>query len=434
MKVLMITPAFPPAGGSHMQRMLNFANSLAAEKNVELHVLACELLPSYPYADFQSMNLIDSRICVYYAPEGYLHRKGKVKSNNKENYTPSNNKGKIKSALVKLGNKYKQSLLIPDTRIDWYFSAMKYVRENNLIENINPDLILSCSMPNTVHLIGYNLSKRYNKKLFMDYGDPWAYEISIKRGKLRFLIERLIERTILKKAIHVSFATDTTRNLYVDKYELDSRKTTVAMMGFNEAEIKKGFNNGNVSYYKECLTMTYGGALNPAHRNPLPLFEAVNSLSASKKHIQIKLRVDDISRIKQHVNSMGLEGNIEVESYIPFDQYIEEANSYDVLILFGNSTSMQISGKLFNYMGTGMRILYIKNMDKGAYDPTEEILKKYGNTTIVQNNADDISRVLSTLQNEKLKGGILRTSSDNILEYTWKNQGAKFAKAVLNTL
>lgn len=51
-------------------------------------------------------------------------------------------------------------------------------------------------MPNTSHLIGYKLSKKYNIDLIMDYGDPWAYEISVKRGKIRFKLEYKLEKNI----------------------------------------------------------------------------------------------------------------------------------------------------------------------------------------------------------------------------------------------
>lgn len=429
-KVLMVTPAFPPIGGSHMQRMINFANSIA-EMGIELHVIACEPSLGHPCIDYKSKSLINENIKVYYAPEGFLHRRAHsyAKKIDKRNIKK---KKSIISMLLGWGNKFKKKLLIPDTMIDWYFSTMKYIKDNNLIERINPDAIISCSMPNTVHLIGYKLAKKYNIKLIMDYGDPWVYETSIKRGKFRFMIERYIESKILKKASHVCFATKTTRDLYINKYNIKPEKTTVAMMGFYEKDIINNSINDGKKCKRKCLSMTYGGALNPAHRNPIPLFEAVKHLLDLNHKIEIQLRVDEITRISQQVKFYGLEKNILVKGYIPFDEYLQEAKYYDVLILFGNSSPLQIPGKLFNYIGTGMRILYIKNMDKEQYDPTEEILNKYGNAICVENNPYKIANAILSLQMEKLNGGIRRTTIDHILEYSWKNQGNIFAKAVFN--
>jgi hypothetical protein len=428
MRILMVTPAYPPIGGSHMQRMLNFSNSLANE-DVEVYVLTCSPSPAYPNLDYQSKELIDRRINVIYTPEGVLHRYTRVGGQLKS----ENIIEKRESLRIKLANKFKKKLLLPDTMIDWYFSAMKYIKRNNVIDRIKPDAIVSCSMPNTSHLIGYRLSKKYNLKLILDYGDPWAYEISVKRGKVRFKFEYFIESKILKRASHVLFATETTRQLYIREYDIKPINSSVAMMGFYEEDITN-LNDVNKEVSSICLNMTYGGALNPVHRNPCPFFEAISRLDNASKIVKMHLRVDDVNTISQLVHSYKAEKSVSVEGYIPFDEYIQEANKCDILVLFGNSTPVQVSGKLFNYMGTGLRILYIKNMDKDINDPTEEILKKYGNTNFVQNTTDEIVNALRELSKEKINHKIHRVSNLSILDYSWRNQGAIFAKAVINTV
>ncbi|MDI3312134.1 MAG: hypothetical protein QJR05_12020 [Thermoanaerobacterium sp.] len=435
-KVLMITPAFPPIGGSHMHRVVNFANSIA-KIGIELHVIACEPSPGHPNIDYGSKELVDNRIKVYYVPEGILHRsvynsmsicKNELKSKKLVLY-------RLRNKLYELGNKFKKRLLIPDTMIDWYFSVLRYLRENNLIEKIKPEAIISCSMPNTVHIISYRLVKKYNLKLIMDYGDPWVYEKSVKRGKIRFMLEHYIEKKILKKASLVCFATKATRDLYVKEYNLKPEMTTVAMMGFYTEDIDKDKNSIYNYPTSEYLIMIYGGSLNPAHRDPLPFFEALNHLQGFiRNKLRIYLRVDDVSSISRLVKLYNLEDIITVKGYIPFSEYLNEMKNCDVLILFGNNSSMQIPGKLFNYIGTGMRILYIKNMDEHEYDDVEEILRKYGNVTFAQNNVSSVLDAILSLYKEKINGNIKRISVDHILEYSWQNQALIFAKAVLNII
>jgi hypothetical protein len=431
MKIIMITPAFPPIGGSHMQRVLNFANSLA-EKNIELYVIGCDPSPSHPNLDYRSKDLIDKRIKVIYTPEGFLHRYTRVGKQANSSPDKGNNKKTFKSIMVNFGSGIKKKILIPDTMVDWYFSTMRYIRKNKIIEKIKPDVILSCSMPNTSHLIGYKLSKKYKIDLIQDYGDPWAHEISIKRGLFRFKLEYFLEREILKRASHITFATEATRDLYLSEYKLSKNKTSIAMMGFYEKDII------NDHFESECLessllTMTYGGALDPVHRNPNPFFKALSTFSNSI-NLRIHMRVDDVKRILNMIKFYEVSNYVKVEGYIPFDEYIQEAKKSDVLILFGNSAPIQISGKLFNYMGIGARILYIKNMAKDEYDQTEEILIKYGNATIVQNDIAEISNVILGLLEEKEKKQIKRFCNNEILEFSWRNQGRLFAEAVTSAI
>ncbi|MEK4151040.1 hypothetical protein [Carnobacterium sp. FSL E2-0243] len=431
MKILMITPAFPPIGGSHMQRMLNFANALS-KNGVELHVLACKPSEGYPNIDAKSKKLIDKNIKVYYVPEGFLHRK--VRNKNEEISTEiATNNYSIKVEILKKLNKIKKSLLIPDTMVDWYWSVIDFEKKNSLVNKIKPDAILSCSMPNTSHLIGYKLSKKYNIDLIMDYGDPWAYEISVKRGKIRFKLEYKLEKKILNHSILSFVATEATKQLYIDKYKLNSDKVQVAMMGYYKDDSYQNNEKKEPESKNSTLSLNYGGALNPIHRNPIPFLKAVSKVDKNEK-IACNFRVDNISELSEVSSKLSIEDRVTINEFVPFTEFINESKKYDILVLFGNSSPMQISGKVFNYMATGKRIFYIKNMDSAVSDPTEEILKKYKNVTISENTVDEILEQLNKLILEKKNRQITQIYSNEIDEYSWENQGLVFYKGIKKIL
>jgi hypothetical protein len=50
----------------------------------------------------------------------------------------------------------------------------------------------------------------------------------------------------------------------------------------------------------------------------------------------------------------------------------------DYLILFGNNNRIQVPGKLYNYMGSGIPILYVSNGVDSSLDPCVLAMDHYG--------------------------------------------------------
>lgn len=411
MKILLITAAFPPVGGSHMQRMLNLANYLI-EDGHEVNVIAYKPSDDYPNIDINSIKDVSKRIKIWYVQEGFLHRKIR----NKVVISQSNdlNKSKTKKFKKVLFN-YRKKMLIPDPLIDWLPEVIKYEKRFKIVEQIKPDLIISSSMPNTAHIIGYQLSKKYKVPLMMDYGDPWTYEVSIERGIVRRNIDYFIESRIIKHSQMITVATENTRMLYINKFKVPESKISTFMMGYIPTQ--KLIANKETSYSPK-ISFIYGGMLNPIHRNPIPFIEAINNFSSFDVECKFRTNVSK-DLIEKFTNTKSL---VRVEPLIPFDQFIEELYAADVLVLFGNSTPIQIAGKVFNYMSTGKHILYIKNMPKDIHDPVEKIMEEYGNSTIVQNNNKEIYKSILNLIDLKKNGDLKIKHSEKIDKYTWESQ------------
>jgi len=413
-KILLVTPAFPPVGGSHMHRVLNLANYLSDLGN-EIHVLGYMPNDDYPNYDNNSKKNILPKIKVWYSPEGILHRKLRKKVSYDSSFDTRNSK--IKSLLNKRLKSLKKSLLIPDAMIDWLPEAIKYEKTNKILETVNPDIIISSSMPNTSHIIGYILSKKYNIPLVMDYGDPWSFEISTKRNKFRQILEYRFEKKIVNHSKLIFVATEETRKLYIEKFGIDSAKIKTFMMGFNPINLP------NEVQKNENLSMIYGGMLNPAHRNPLPFIQAFNSL---KSNIDCKFYTD-IPTLESLLRTENINNfKIELNDLIPSDDFMTKLQMSDVLILFGNSSPIQIAGKLFVYISTGKHILYIRNMDEDVTDPVIEILNEYGNITITNNTFDEIQSALMDLEYKKKAKQLSSINNKVINKYSWETQVISF--------
>ena len=428
MKVLIITNTFPPISGSHVQRMLKMANVLAKE-NIQVGVLTYEIEEKHPLYDESLVDVIDPRIKVFRAPIGFLHKSAysTFKEESDAHYNKvAESSNFIKKMIYRIVTKGKKTLLFPDTMIDWYYAVMSFEKRTKTVKHYNPDIIISCSQPNTVHLIGYKLSKKYNISHFLDYADPWVYlgDYGKVEKTHRFKKSRRMEKKIIDHSVGVSFSAPGCRDLYIDKYRIDEKKTSVSMSGFEVRLLDKAARL-SVEHNSELVSFIYGGALHEYVRNPKPFFNAAKYF---EHDIDVVIRTDNIGQAQNWLQECGDAKCIKLKPYLAFDDYFEEMLSKDVILFFGNKNDVQIPGKIFNCIATGKYILYIKaNNEK--QDTVETIITAYGRGTVVDNSENSIQDILDYLvknKNEVREKYYLE--AENIMQFSDEQQYANLAR------
>jgi len=391
MRVLLITPTFPPVSGSHVQRMLKMANCLADE-DVDITVLSAKIDKNHPTFSFDLVSEINSKIKIIRAPQGFLHRKAystfKDESDIHYNKKKTNSSG-IKRIIYNFVQKSKRTILFPDTMVDWVPAVLKFERKNNIVSRLKPDIIVSCSQPSSTHILGYRLSKMYGIPLYMDYADPWTYLDNYNKKSIRFILNRLIENRIICYASGLSFSAPGCMNLYRNKFSLQNSKTVTAMSGIEERLLFKS-QEKNTYARNNKITFTYGGALHEYVRNPSPFFSAAKDY---EDQLEVDIRTDNIDFAKRLLMEANNPKCINILPYISFDEYFDEMLTKDVILFFGNKNNIQVPGKIFNCLATGRFILYIKSNDSRK-DTVEEILRNYKKSIVVSNTASEISRAL----------------------------------------
>ena len=88
--------------------------------------------------------------------------------------------------------------LLPDPDIRW---SLKVSRHTNELDDFNPDVVLSTSPPESIHIAGGKLARQFNAKWIADFRDHWLETplMSQRQNLARRNIERIMARHILSK-------------------------------------------------------------------------------------------------------------------------------------------------------------------------------------------------------------------------------------------
>lgn len=255
-------------------------------------------------------------------------------------------------------------VLLPDTKKNWaLYAAFEAIR---LIRRHRIEYVLTSAPPFSVHLIGLMAKAFTDVRWIADFRDPWVESMLIGstrvRSKASDAIETWMESTVIRGADKVVTTTERLRDALRVRYtRLPSDKfvcvsNSIATEHFGAAD--------SVEKYS-TFTITYAGTLY-FDRTPEPLFRAVGELIRAGKitdnDIRIKLvgncqYIDGVAT-RSVAKRYGLERVVEVVDSVPYAEAIRiMQKSHLLLIIAPERHRLMVGAKLFDYLGSGSRIL-----------------------------------------------------------------------------
>lgn len=343
-------------------------------------------------------NFLDNGYKVIVITKGYLDYP-EIIDNDKCTIIRTKSNGifhKVKGNLPKKCNEstlnFKRKIsnsIIPDSVIDWFPSVKKLViKYMKMIKSC--DCVFSISSPYSSHIISKWISKKIHKPLVLCYGDPWLYEGKRKKNKCRYLIEKQLEKSVIKYSDKILLITEINKEKYMKLYDINADKILTYNIGYDNIVCKKFFDS--LPRANNKLKIIYGGSLDKVHRDPIPFLDAIKKID----FFEVNIYNNDNNEIKQVIAKNNLEQRVKLQELVPTDEFYKKMNEADILLLFGNKTPYQVPGKLFTYISSKKIILYIKN-NNFENDGTEAILRDYKNSIIVDNNIREIYKGLQQI-------------------------------------
>lgn len=282
----------------------------------------------------------------------------------------------IKSNTIK---NILSNIILPDGTIDWTWEGKKFFKSHRSLFS-NVDLVLSISSPYSAHILSEYISKKLGVPYIMSYGDPWIYEPKRKRGFIRYNIEYALEKKLVTNSSGVLVITDWNENKYKSLYNIPDDKIGTYHIGFDKSDIQDMPPSNNSEF-----NIIYGGSLDPVHRDPEPFIKALRSVSG----VNVSIYNNDSRDLPDIVQKYGVSNCVRLYPLVRASQFLNEMYKNDALLLFGNKTPFQVPGKVFTYIATGKTIIYLKN-NSYSDDGTEEVLKRYGNAVVMDNDENSI--------------------------------------------
>jgi len=255
-------------------------------------------------------------------------------------------------------------LTLPDTDTGWIIPAvLRAVRE---IKKEKIDCILTSCPPYSVHLIGILVKMLTGVTWVADFRDPWMTTGTKKifpTSALSNKIESWLEGKVIQRADLLLFNTNPLRDAYKEKYPSETANKFVHIPNGIDQTI---FSQLASLKKNETFTLSYTGSLY-IDRSPEPVFKAMSQLlldgKVSPGEVVIKLvgscRFVGSYPVSRMARDYGLDSIVEISDPVPYRKALEIIRQSHLALIFAPNQPFQIPGKVYDYIGTGARILAI---------------------------------------------------------------------------
>jgi glycosyltransferase involved in cell wall biosynthesis len=253
-------------------------------------------------------------------------------------------------------------LALPDFERGWCMPATVHAFRTIRRERIGW-FMTSCP-PYSVHVTGLAVKILTRRRWVADFRDPWMTTGSKRMyptSRLSLAIERFLERRVVAHADLLVFNVERLRDAYRERYVWANPDKFVYIPN---GITTRGARAGLAKY--SHFTIAYTGSLYVG-RSPEAVFQAVAQLlrrgQIPPDAIRIKLvgQCDVIDGVPTTavVSRYGLGAVVEVEGAVPYSKSVEIIQRSHLALLLAPNLPYQIPAKVYDYLGTGTRILAI---------------------------------------------------------------------------
>jgi glycosyltransferase involved in cell wall biosynthesis len=229
----------------------------------------------------------------------------------------------------------------------------------DIIREAQFDFIIATSPPEVVFFVARTLSRRTGVPWVADFRDLWFRDMRLYQSRLASWLSGPVNSWLVKCAAAL---VTVSRGLRDRLSEHMGRDVLISYNGFFEADRYALPHSQPRSDGK--LHIVYTGRIYPGKRDPEPLFRAIRSFRTKGFDPKSRIVVDfygfDDPGLRGLVRTYELETSVSLHGFVPYSQSMAAQHTADVL-LFLDWTEVQaegvLTGKLFEYLGTGRPIL-----------------------------------------------------------------------------
>ncbi len=239
----------------------------------------------------------------------------------------------------------------------------------SLLRTERYDAIMSTAHPPSVHVIGWILARKSGLPWIADYRDPWAGNAYLRRGPVRTLMERLLERGMLHRANAITTISEPIAGML---RAFHRRRDVQVIPNAYDASDWDAVPKVEPSRFDLCFT----GSMYDGKRSPALLFEALSQLRTENHPAAQAARVHFYGRNSDNVigcaTQHGVNLLVRCHGIVPRLQAMRAQRAASVLLIFLNddpATSHEMGSKYLEYLGARRPIL--------AFGPAKSVMRAF---------------------------------------------------------
>jgi glycosyltransferase involved in cell wall biosynthesis len=339
--VLIVAYYFPPLGGIGSIRAMKFASYLP-EWGWQATVLApfTRAHPHDPSLLYPEGNVVRTKALE-------LSRVGKAMVGIGPRSKAAPTAG-VRGVLRRFAHR---ALYYPDAQIGWYPYAVAAGRA--LLRDQRFDAIFSSSFPITAHLIARRLQRDTGIPWVAEFRDPWAdVQAGARAGDRR---DRL-ERAILREADAVVTVSPSWQEHFRAK---GARRVEVVTNGFDPGDQAPPASAPD-------YVVTHLGSFYPEMQDLRTVWMALQRMRELEPALPLRIRfVGELgAEVLNRLRSFGLSDVVETSGFLAYRDALAAAAKSTVLVVAGVDPARPlhrgvIPAKIFEYLATGLPILYV---------------------------------------------------------------------------
>lgn len=384
-RLLVIAYYFPPIGGIGSIRMGRFARFLN-EFGWEPTVIAPRHTPHPSDGGLESLeeNVIRS-------PSIELSRLGRALPSRsravpRDGTRPGNDRqGSDRTGLRRaLQTHAHRFIFYPDAQIGWYPGAV--LAGLSALRRTDYDAVFSSSNPVTAHLVARTLSRKAGLPWIAEFRDPWSDRLPSDHPYRRHA--SALTESLITGATRVIVPTPTLARHYGERW---GREITVVQNGHDLER--------PVHVAPDRPTLTHIGSYYPGGQSFQALWRALAmAVHARPPEAPLVRFIGELpEEIRRETSALGIDGLVEATGFLPHESAMREMMSSTMLIASGFTGRDPISlgvipAKLFEYLASGLPILYIGHRE----DDAAHILKDQPGCYVIE--PDDVEGASAALR------------------------------------
>ncbi len=300
--------------------------------------------------------------------------------------------------------------LLPDSYVGWVPFAQR--AGSRLLRAQPYDMLMTTSSPDSAHLIGRALARRFRVPWVADFRDPWTQRLSFAPPTAWHRArQRALERSVLREASLVTVTTEETRADYLHRNpHLAPEQIAVVTNGYDEADFAA---LREATPPARPMRILHAGQLNP-ERPARPFLEGLRRFLDRTPAAARELRIDFIgphyARDLDDVRALGLDNIVRFESARPHAMIIDALCRSHVLLLIEHDSArggLILPGKIFEYLRARRPILAL--VPRGA--AWNLITRLQAGTCCATNDGEACARALAAYFEAYTAGRLSQTAT-----------------------